>query len=52
MKTQLLRQKLAGLLGAVLVFLLGYGILLVPSSRLYKLLVRASYDWSFDLPFF
>ena len=52
MKTKLLRQKFAGLLGAALVFLLGYGILLVPSSRLHKLLVRASYDWSFDLPFF
>lgn len=51
MKTKLLSQRLAGLIGAVVVFLLGYGILLFPASRLNKTLVRASYDWSFDLPF-
>lgn len=30
MKTKLLSQRLAGLIGAVVVFLLGYGILLFP----------------------
>ncbi len=52
MKIKLPGQKLAALLGAVIVFLIGYGILLVPNSRLHKALLRTSYDWSFDLPFF
>ena len=51
MKTKLLSQRLAALIGAAVVFVLGYGILLFPASRLNKTLVRASYDWSFDLPF-
>jgi PAS domain S-box-containing protein len=52
MKSSFLRQHLAGLIGAAIVFVIGAAILVFPSLRPHKALVRASYDWSFDLPFF
>src|SRR3954462_9458904 len=47
-KNKFLGCRASGLLGAVLVFVLGFALLAF-DSRLSRMLTRSSYDWSFDL---